>query len=129
VSAIEPHERFTGMMGSEFGPADRSAFFRNLLAAGVEEKVRLVNLSSEVVAPNWRLPVALLWIDGDHRDAAVRRDFACWEPHLRGPVAFHDARPGLGPGRLVEELVADGRYRVVERVKATAVLRGIATLP
>jgi predicted O-methyltransferase YrrM len=123
VYAIEPHEEFTGVLGGQFGPADRRAFFENLLQAGVVEKVRLVNLSSEVVAPGWTQPVGLLWIDGDHRYEAVRRDFECWEPHLRGLVAFHDAiQKTLGPARLIEELLADG-FELVEHVQGTKVLR------
>jgi hypothetical protein len=123
VYAIEPHEHFTGVLGGTFGPDDRRAFFENLLRARVVEKVRLVNLSSEVVAPGWRLPVGLLWIDGDHRYEAVRRDLTCWEPHLRGKVAFHDAiQPTLGPFRLIEELLADG-YELVEHVQGTKVLQ------
>ena len=123
VYAIEPHEHFTGILGGTFGPDDRRAFFENLLRAGVVEQVRLVNLSSEVVAPAWQLPVCLLWIDGDHRYEAVRRDFASWEPHLRGKVAFHDAiQPTLGPFRLIEELLAGG-YELVEHVQGTKVLQ------
>jgi hypothetical protein len=123
VYAIEPHEEFTGVLGGMFGPDDRRAFFENLLEAGVVEKVRLVNLSSEVVAPGWELPVGLLWIDGDHRYEGVKRDFTSWEPHLRGKVAFHDAiQEKLGPFRLIEELLADG-YELVEHVQGTKVLR------
>jgi predicted O-methyltransferase YrrM len=123
VYAIEPHEEFIGILGGKFGPADRRAFFENLLRAGVVERVRLVNLSSEVVAPRWQIPVGLLWIDGDHRYEAVRRDFECWEPHLRGSVAFHDAiQPTLGPSQLIEELLSDV-YELVEHVQGTKVLR------
>ncbi len=123
VYAVEPHEEFVGVLGGRFGPADRRAFFENLLHAGVVEQVRLVNLSSEVVAPGWQLPVGLLWIDGDHRYEAVRRDFECWEPHLRGIVAFHDAiQEKLGPFQLIEELLNDG-YELVEHVQGTKVLR------
>jgi Methyltransferase domain len=123
VYAIEPHEHFVGLLGGVFGPDDRPAFFENLLEAGVVEQVRLVNLSSEVVTPGWQLPVGLLWVDGDHRYEAVRRDFASWEPHLRGKVAFHDAiQPTLGPFRLIEELLADG-YELVEHVQGTKVLQ------
>jgi hypothetical protein len=120
--AFDPHEHFEGVMGGVFGPADRRAFFENLLRAGLVEKVRLVNLSSEVVAPGWEQPIGLLWIDGDHRYEAVRRDFECWAPHLIGPVAFHDSTgPTLGPARLVDELLDQG-YELVERVRATRVL-------
>ena len=122
VYAIEPHEHFEGVLGGMFGPADRRAFFENLLEAGVVEEVRLVNLSSEVVAPAWQLPVGLLWIDGDHRYEAVRRDFECWEPHLRGKVAFHDAiQPTLGPAQLIDELLAEG-FELLEHVQGTKVL-------
>jgi predicted O-methyltransferase YrrM len=123
VYAIEPHEQFVGVLGGVFGPDDRRAFFENLLEAGVVEQVRLVNLSSEVVTPGWQLPVGLLWIDGDHRYEAVKRDFMCWEPHLRGLVAFHDAiQETLGPFQLIEELLTDG-YELVEHVQGTKVLR------
>jgi Methyltransferase domain len=122
VFAIEPHEPFQGIMGGTFGPADRRAFMENVIRAAVAEKVRLVNLSSEVVTGGWHLPVGLLWIDGDHRYEAVRRDLECWQPHLVGPVAFHDScGPTLGPTKLVAELVADG-YEVSETVGATTVL-------
>jgi predicted O-methyltransferase YrrM len=123
VYAIEPHEHFVGVLGATFGPEDRRAFFENLLAAGVVEQVRLVNLSSEIVAPGWKLPVGLLWIDGDHRYDAVRRDFECWEPHLGGLVAFHDTiQPTLGSAQFVDELLADG-FELVEHIQGTKVLR------
>lgn len=123
VYAIEPHEHFQGVLGGMFGPEDRRAFFENTLRAGVVQQVRLVNLSSEVVTPGWQLPVGLLWIDGDHRYEAVRRDFECWEPHLRGKVAFHDSiQPTLGPAQLISELLADG-FELVEHVQGTKVLR------
>jgi hypothetical protein len=127
VYAIEPHEEFVGVLGGHFGPADRLAFFENLLAAGVVERVRLVNLSSEVVAPGWNLPVGLLWVDGDHRYEAVKRDFECWKPHLRDLVAFHDTiQPNLGSTQFVDELLANG-YDLVEHVQGTKVLRRSAT--
>lgn len=39
--------------------------------------------------------VDFLWIDGDHRDAGVRRDFALYRPLVRpgGLIAFHDIHP------------------------------------
>jgi len=123
VYAIEPHEHFVGVLGGMFGPEDRRAFFENLLQAGVVEQVRLVNLSSEVVTPGWQLPVGLLWVDGDHRYEAVKRDFECWEPHLRGLVAFHDTiQPTLGSTQFVDELLGGG-FELVEHVQGTKVLR------
>jgi predicted O-methyltransferase YrrM len=126
VYAIEPHESFEGIYGGQFGPADRRAFFANLLRAGVVETVRLVNLSSEVVCKGWTRPIGLLWIDGDHTLEGVRRDFESWQPHLQpgGVVAFHDARdPEGGPAKLIASLSADGSYETVAAVDQIVALR------
>jgi predicted O-methyltransferase YrrM len=125
VYAIEPHERFTGVLGAEFFPSDRSEFFRNIVAAGVAELVRLVNLSSEVVAKGWSTPVSLLWIDGDHRYPAVNRDFLCWKPFLApgARVAFHDSLdPGLGPSRVISEAIRSGDLHTLTVIGLTTVL-------
>lgn len=111
VYAIEPHEPFTGMLGGEFGPADRAAFYRAMLRTGMYQRVRLVNLPSRTAARGWELPVGLLWIDGDHRYEAVRADFDAWSRHLTetATVVFDDATdPEIGPHRLIGELLTCG---------------------
>lgn len=126
VFAIEPHEVFTGVLGGEFGPSDRGAFFKAMLDTSCYHVVRLINLSSEIVAPNWNRSIGLLWIDGDHTYDAVKRDFACWSPHLvRGAyVAFDDStNPALGPKQLIDELVAQGSYSIVQTVGRVTVLK------
>lgn len=120
VYAIDPHETFKGLFGGNFGPGDRRAFFKNMLRSGGWQNVRLVNLSSEVVTPGWQLPVGFLWIDGDHRYEAVKRDLDCWAPHLLpgAPIAFDDTDRG-GAKKLVEELVEAGwtEVEVVGKVR------------
>ena len=121
VYAVEPHETFVGPRGGEFGPEDRAAFFRNMARTGAYRQVRLLNTSSEVVAPGWKEPVALLWLDGDHSYEGVRRDFDAWEPHLTEAcdlVLDDTDDPRLGPRRLVEELTSAGWFeaRRVDRV-------------
>ena len=121
VFAVEPHEPFVGVRGGEFGADDRGAFFRNMLRTGAYRNVRLLNISSEVLVPGWRFPVALLWLDGDHSYDGVRRDFDAWQPHLlRGcDVVFDDTDdPDLGPYRVVQELLEEGWAEVgrVDRV-------------
>src|SRR5262249_3991502 len=77
VYAIEPHEEFRGILGGAFGADERACFMRNMLALDLTDIVHLVNLSSEfVTAGAWPHPVGLLWVDGDHRYAAVKRDIA-----------------------------------------------------
>jgi Methyltransferase domain len=126
VFAIEPHQPFSGVLGGRFGPADAGAFYRAILETGCYHVVRLISLSSEQVVPGWRLPVALLWIDGDHRYPGVRRDFECWQPHLLkgASLVFDDAAdPSLGPHRLIAELLATERYESVAAFGKLAVLR------
>jgi MMP 1-O-methyltransferase len=87
--------------------------------------VRLVYLSSEVVAPGWRRPVGL-WIDGDHSYEGVRRDWDAWRPHLiaDATVAFDDSTDEtIGPYRLIGELVARGELAIVERVGKISALK------
>jgi hypothetical protein len=126
VYAIEPHEQFTGPLGGEFGPRDRCAFFTNMTRKGVCEIVRLVNLSSDAVVKGWTREVALLWIDGDHRYDFVRRDFDCWEPFVieEGVIALHDSiDPCLGPRRVVDEVLASGKFTLIQQADSTTVLR------
>lgn len=126
VFTIEPHQAFTGVLGGRFGPADAGAFYRAILETGCYHVVRLVSLSSEQVAPGWRLPIELLWIDGDHRYEGVRRDFESWRPHLiqGATVVFDDAdNPAIGPHRLIAELLAAGGYEKVRDFGKMTVLR------
>lgn len=115
VYAVEPHEEFVGLLGGQFGPADRAAFFRRMLRTGHYQSVRLVNLPSHVAAAGWEHPVGLLWIDGDHTYDGVRRDFEAWRVHLTDTtiIAFHDSTDqSLGPYQLIGELTENGEYQV-----------------
>jgi hypothetical protein len=126
VYAVEPHERFVGILGGQFGPEDRAAFYRAMLDSGCYQVVRLVNLSSEVVASQWTKPVGLLWIDGDHTYEGVKRDFCCWSAHLTedATVAFDDATdPTIGPYKIIDELLQSGLFRKTETVNKITVLK------
>jgi hypothetical protein len=126
VFAVEPHEPFQGILGGTFGPEDRGAFYRAMLRTGCYRTVRLINLSSEQLTSGWKLPIGLLFVDGDHTAEGVRRDWRCWTPHLApdARVAFDDAtNPDLGPFGLLAELVGGGwrelpgagKVRVIQR--------------
>jgi predicted O-methyltransferase YrrM len=114
VFAIEPHEHFIGVKGGAFGPNDRRAFFRTLLQTKLFSMVRLLNTTSTVIAPGWDKPIALLFIDGDHRYEAVYSDFSSWRPFLMNDalVIFNDAT-GVGPSQLIKELVNEGSLSAV----------------
>lgn len=126
VYAIDPHKNFVGVLGGVFGPRDRTAFYQAMIVNGCSEIVSLINLSSEIFASGWAEPVSLLWIDGDHSYAGVKRDFDCWEPHLEtnGIIAFDDALdPNLGPRKLIDDLIASARFEEVCSVGKVAVIR------
>jgi predicted O-methyltransferase YrrM len=128
IFCIEPHQPFVGYYGGTFGPADRRAFYETMCRTGAFNEVALINLSSEEVAPLWHRQVGLVFIDGDHRYPAVRRDFELWDPHLPagGLVAFDDATdPGGGPYRLIGEILQDGHYQSIETVGKIEVLKKI----
>jgi len=127
VYAIEPHEEFTGYLGgAEFGPEDRGAFFQSMLRTSCYRNVRLVNLSSEIIAPGWKEPVSLLWLDGNHSYDGVKRDFGCWKDHLSASahIAFDDAMDErLGPSRLISELLLAEAFGLVSNVGKVVVIK------
>ena len=125
IYAIEPHEEFTGVLGGKFGSADRGAFYKAMLDTSCYDIVRLLNVASKIVAPNWDKQVSLLWIDGDHTYEAVKADFECWAPHLTADalIAFDDTKnPRLGPKQLIKELVEEKGFEEKRKVGKVTVL-------
>jgi predicted O-methyltransferase YrrM len=99
---------------------DGTELDRQLTAAleryGLSDRVRLHVEDSRTAAPP-STSIDLLFIDGDHREEAVRADFEHWSPLVRagGHVLFHDAvdasdfAPAYAPGpaRVVAQLDED----------------------
>ena len=56
---------------------------------------------SAVVAERWSLPVDLVFIDGDHSELGVTKDWELWHGFVveGGTVLFHDARGSQAGGR------------------------------
>jgi hypothetical protein len=125
VYAVEPHAPFVGTRGGSYGPADREVFYRNVLAFGLGRDVGLVAMTSEAAASAWpHGPIGLLWLDGDHREEAVRREVALWRPHLvdGASVAFHDT-DCEGVARVVEEVARDEAFERAQEVERIVALR------
>jgi hypothetical protein len=77
-------------------------------------------------------PLDFLFIDGDHSEDAVRKDWAAWEPLLQpgAIVLLHDAiapdteAPGpMGPGRLLADLLESGWQMVAASGALAAIER------
>ena len=97
-------------------------FLTNLRTARVDGRVRPICLPSLEAAIDFREPVELLFIDGDHSYDAVRADFEAWVPKVipGGLVALHDTSYWRGPRRVVREAIY-GRWagiRVVRTITA-----------
>lgn len=83
----------------------------------------------------WTDPIDLLFIDGDHLEPGVRRDWDDWHGHVvpGGHVAFHDSREGKpsgrglpGPTRVVDVLFREDPvpgWTIVHEVDRTTVVR------
>ncbi|MBL9076925.1 MAG: class I SAM-dependent methyltransferase [Planctomycetes bacterium] len=87
----------------------REVFEQNLRDAGVHDLVDVRQGLSQDLARDWREPIDLLFLDGDHSDEAARRDFDDWSKHVRpgGFVVLHDAVHPVhtGPRRVVEQRI------------------------
>jgi predicted O-methyltransferase YrrM len=90
---------------------------------------------SHQAAKEWKSPIDLLFIDGDHDLSAVYQDWKDWSRYVvpGGLALFHDARvfengwptPDYGPVRAVNDLFRNGRtanWRIVDEVDSLVVL-------
>ncbi|HXG53408.1 MAG TPA: class I SAM-dependent methyltransferase [candidate division Zixibacteria bacterium] len=105
VCAVDPH-----VMGTI------DEFRRNLELSGVAHMVVPVVRPSEEALRGWNRPIGLLWIDGDHSHAGVRKDFFGWEPLVSpgGVIAFHDSYSWEGVRSPIdEELIRDERFQIL----------------
>jgi predicted O-methyltransferase YrrM len=111
IYCVEPHVSPVSTKGGQFGPRDRTAFYRAMLDADCAENVALVNLPSTAAAKGWRTPIGLLFIDGDHSEAGVQADIDAWTPFLTegGVVAFNDTKDDS-----IRTMLSSGEYRKVK---------------
>jgi predicted O-methyltransferase YrrM len=110
VWSVDPHAEFVGPRGGRFGRADMAQLYANLARSGVGADVSLVCLPSLAAARAFEGSIGLLFIDGDHRYAAVRADFEAWSAHLApGARVIFDDLDFADVARWTAELVAAGR--------------------
>lgn len=131
VVAIDPHA------GNDRGPreldgyaaeaaADRAAFERNLVEAGVRHRVRHVAQFSHLAHGEVHGTVDVLFIDGAHRYRPARADIRDWGARVAdgGTMLVHDAFSSVGVTlAVVRELVPGGRFRYVGRSRSLAEYR------
>lgn len=106
----------------------RAAAHRTVKSVGNTKTTWIESFSYDAVR-EWTRPIDFLFIDGDHCEEAVKRDWLAWSPFVttEGVVAFHDARlfasgwtsADWGPVRFVNECFrenANSGWCVIEEV-------------
>jgi hypothetical protein len=87
------------------------------------------------VAPKWKGPIEVLFIDGDHTYDAVKKDFEDWYPLVNkgGTIMIHDSRKEKGspegkfnrgwpgPTKLADELRNSSKVKLVNEVFSVTV--------
>jgi predicted O-methyltransferase YrrM len=131
IVAIDPHA------GNDRGPqeldgfaaeaaADRAAFERNLVAAGVRHRVRHVAEPSDRAHGDVHGTIDVLFIDGAHRYRPARADIRDWGGRVAdgGTMLIHDAFSSIGVTMaIVRELLGGDRFRYVGRSRSLAEYR------
>jgi MMP 1-O-methyltransferase len=120
------------MYGREMRKMNRTlkeTFLDNMKQHGVLDVVRPMEGYSFEFAADFKEPIDLLFIDGNHDYEAVLQDYEQWSPLLKpgGTIAFHDVVLGenpdpAGPGMVIEEHIFDSpRWTNVKLVDALLV--------
>lgn len=99
---VDPFGHHPTALPSGWGATERAT--RRVVARAARRDgpaVRWHVALSQDAAPAWSGPIDLLFIDGDHAEEAVRRDWDDWHGFVAagGHVLFHDARLGRPGGR------------------------------
>ena len=131
IVAIDPHA------GTDRGPQeisgfavqathDHDAFTANLVAAGVDDRVRHVREFSDQAHAAVTGAIAVLFIDGAHRYAPARADIRSWgaQVDVGGTMLIHDSFSSIGVTLAIgRELLIGRRFRYVGRSRSLAEYR------
>lgn len=117
------------------GAVDTLAAFRNTIEqAGVGDVVIAIVASSASVAPLWRTPLGMVFIDGGHSSEAAAMDLDSWSPHLvtGGLLAIHDVFPdpqdgGRPPYEIYRRALDSGAFEASSEEGSLRVLRRLGT--
>lgn len=87
-------------------------------------KVEIVKGVSWKVAEKWGGKVDVLFIDGDHRYAAIKKDFDSWKHHVLngGYILIHDTDfPDVA--KVVKEILKCPKYSLIEKSGTLIVIK------
>ncbi|MFO7871859.1 MAG: class I SAM-dependent methyltransferase [Kiritimatiellia bacterium] len=94
VFAVDPHCH-------PAGPNNAEILRQNIAKSGLDN-IRMITDYSYNFIKSFSNPINLLWLDGDHGEDGVFRDFADFQPLVvtGGKVALHDAAAFPGPRKI-----------------------------
>ncbi|GAB4079834.1 class I SAM-dependent methyltransferase [Modestobacter muralis] len=105
-------------------------FRRTIAHAGAEDVVVAVVTRSELLAPLWSTPLALLFLDGSHTEESARRDQDAWVAKVAvgGTLAVHDVFPdpadgGQAPFGVYSRVLASGQFTELPGTGSLRLLR------
>ena len=129
VHVIEPHNGGVGdrVLGAGAGAPMLETLRRHVAEADVADVVEVIPRCSFAVTGT--PPADLLFLDQQHGEEGVRRDFAHFESFVsvRGCIVFHNAYDSFPRvNACVEEALASGRYREVARAGSLVVLQKLS---
>ncbi|MBW8005269.1 MAG: class I SAM-dependent methyltransferase, partial [candidate division NC10 bacterium] len=92
IHAIDPHTGSPEEAKSYGKVLTFEEFTANVKNAGVDDTVIPIIKTSSEAAQEFREPIELIFIDGDHQYDMVKLDFELWFPKVidGGIMAFHD---------------------------------------
>lgn len=131
VVAIDPHagnDRGPQQIEAEpdEGQNDHEIFVANLVAAGVDERIRHVRKPAADALGDVDGQVELLYIDGAHRYGPARDDIRDWGARVAddGMMLIHDSFSSIGVTlALLRLLFGSSRFRYLGRSSSMAIYR------
>lgn len=98
--------------------------------AGLDDVVSVLVATTQQVAPWWRTPLHLLFLDGNHTEEVAQHDYTAFAPHLvaGGLLLVHDVfeRPedgGRPPWNVFRRALDSGAFDEVSGTGSLRVLR------
>jgi predicted O-methyltransferase YrrM len=127
IYSIDPHEPYLTDPDAD----SLNDFRANMDRLGLAGIVTAVVRRSAAAAQSFTQPIDVLFIDGDHEEAAVAEDLAVWLPKVKagGFAALHDVRNREWPGvsrSLSRALWASPTLADVRFVDSIVVMRCVA---
>jgi predicted O-methyltransferase YrrM len=109
----------------------RDHFERFIQKAGLRSWVEVHQGTARAIAANWKMPIDMLYLDGDQSRSGAREAYDSWSQFLKngGTIAVHNTDPANhteghdGHRYLAETQICSPFYSNIRRIRATTFAR------